>query len=200
MSKNSKYQTHEKPKRRNWRARCPLARAPGGLKEGFFRIFFKIIVAKHQKIEGWKNIHSVAKYQKKWKGDPLGIFFPKKKSQCRKNWKGGLFSLSRYGMLRGKKEEKPFWFSSLGQMIQFGTIKFCRTFVELFWSVRVDWKKKKKVTIIVAFHFMKRRLKISLKIEFSGMKPKKNKTRTSRSLAQGLKDANSWKKICSERC
>ena len=37
-----------------------------------------------------------------------------------------------------EKEEKPFWFSSLGQMIQFGTIKFCRTFVELFWSVRVD--------------------------------------------------------------
>ena len=31
-----------------------------------------------------------------------------------------------------EKEEKLFWFSSLGQMIQFGTIKFCRTFVELF--------------------------------------------------------------------
>ena len=37
-----------------------------------------------------------------------------------------------------QKEEKPFWFSSLDQMIQLGTIKFCRTFVELFWSVRVD--------------------------------------------------------------
>ena len=37
-----------------------------------------------------------------------------------------------------EKEEKPFWFSSLGQMIQYGTMKFCRTFVELFWSVRVD--------------------------------------------------------------
>ena len=29
-------------------------------------------------------------------------------------------------MLRGKKE-KPFWFSSLGQMFQFDTIKLCRT-------------------------------------------------------------------------
>ena len=37
-----------------------------------------------------------------------------------------------------EKKEKPFWFSSLDQIIQFATIKFCRTFVELFWSVRVD--------------------------------------------------------------
>ena len=37
-----------------------------------------------------------------------------------------------------EKEEKAFWFSSLGQIIQFGTIKFCITFQELFWSVRVD--------------------------------------------------------------
>ena len=37
-----------------------------------------------------------------------------------------------------EKEEKPFWFSSVGQMVQFDTIIFRRTFVELFWSVRVD--------------------------------------------------------------
>ena len=43
-----------------------------------------------------------------------------------KKLKGGLFSLSRYGCY-AEKEEKPFWFSSLGQMYQFGTIKFCRT-------------------------------------------------------------------------
>ena len=36
------------------------------------------------------------------------------------------------------KQEKPFWFSSLDQVVQFGAIIFCRTFVELFWSVRVD--------------------------------------------------------------
>ena len=39
VSKNSKYQTQEKPKRRNWRARGQLARAPGALKEGNIRIF-----------------------------------------------------------------------------------------------------------------------------------------------------------------
>ena len=81
-----------------------------------------------------------------------------------------------------EKQEKPFWFSSLGQIVHFGAIIFCRTFVELFWSVRVDRKKShynsrvslheaptkkmdscglRKVTIIVAFHFMKRRLKKS---------------------------------------
>ena len=59
-----------------------------------------------------------------------------------------------------EKQEKPFWFSSLDQIVQFGAIMFCRTFVELFWSVRVD---RKKVTIIVAFHFMKRRLKMSVR-------------------------------------
>ena len=40
VSKNSKYQTHEKPKRRNWRA-----------KRGVLSHFLTLIVAKHQKIE-----------------------------------------------------------------------------------------------------------------------------------------------------
>ena len=40
----------------------------------------------------------------------------------------GPFSFARYCVLRGKKE-KPFWFSSLGQMVQIDTIKFCRTFL-----------------------------------------------------------------------
>ena len=39
-----------------------------------------------------------------------------------------------------EKQEKPFWFSSLGHMVQFGAIIFCRTFVELFWSVQVVLK------------------------------------------------------------
>ena len=39
------------------------------------------------------------------------------------------------------KQEKPFWFSSLGQMVQFGAIIFCRTFVELFWSLQVYRKE-----------------------------------------------------------
>ena len=36
------------------------------------------------------------------------------------------------------KQEKHFWFSSLDQIVHFDAIIFCRTFVELFWSVRVD--------------------------------------------------------------
>ena len=40
-----------------------------------------------------------------------------------------------------EKQVKPFWFSSLDQIVHFGAIIFCRTFVELFWSVRVDRKK-----------------------------------------------------------
>ena len=64
--------------------------------------------------------------------------------------KGGL---ARYGMLRGKTG-KTF-------LVQFarsnGAIIFCRTFKNYFGQfVRIE----KKVTIIVAFHFMKRRLKI----------------------------------------
>ena len=36
------------------------------------------------------------------------------------------------------KQDKPFWFSSLCEMVQFDTIQFRRTFVEQFWSFRVD--------------------------------------------------------------
>ena len=37
-----------------------------------------------------------------------------------------------------EKEENPFRFSSLGQMIEFGTIKVSWNFQELFLSVRVN--------------------------------------------------------------
>ena len=72
--------------------------------------------------------------------------------------KGGRESLVSPGMVcYAEKQEKLFWFSSLDQIVHFDAIIICRTFVELFWSVRVD--RKKRVTIIVAFHFMKPRLK-----------------------------------------
>ena len=77
-----------------------------------------------------------------------------------KNWKGD--SLVSPGMVcYAEKQVKPFWSSSLGQMVQFDTIIFCRTFKNYFGQfVWIEKKKKKrKVTIIVAFHFMKRRLK-----------------------------------------
>ena len=99
----------------------------------------------------------MAKHRKKCRGDPLGkFFFGKKSRSAEKNERGE--SLVSLGMVcYAEKQEKPFWFSSLDQIVHFDAIIFCRTFVELFWSVRVD--RKKRVTIIVAFHFMKRRLK-----------------------------------------
>ena len=50
-----------------------------------------------------------------------------------------------------EKQEKPFWFSSLDQIVHFDAIIFCRTFVELFWSVRVD-RKKSHYNSRVSFH------------------------------------------------
>ena len=106
---------------------------------------------------GFFNIHSVAKHQKNAGGTLWGNFFFGKKSLAvpKKNERGE--SLVSPGMVcYAEKQEKPFWFSWLDQIVHFDAIIFCRTFVELFWSVRVE---KKRVTIIVAFHFMKRRLK-----------------------------------------
>ena len=77
--------------------------------------------------------------KKKCRGDPLGkkIFFEKKSRSAEKNERGE--SLVLPGMVC--YAEKPFWFSSLDQIVHFDAIIFCRTFVELFWSVRVDRKK-----------------------------------------------------------
>ena len=61
---------------------------------------------------------------------------------------------------RGKKTGKTFMVQSLGQIVQFGAIIFCRTFKNYFGQFA--WiEKKRKATIIVAFHFMKRRLKMT---------------------------------------
>ena len=56
--------------------------------------------------------------------------------------RGGLFGLSRYGMLRGKTG-KTIWSSSLGQMVQFDTIIFCRTFKNYFGQF--VWIEKKSL-------------------------------------------------------
>ena len=85
---------------------------------------------------GVSNIHSVAKQQKKLKGGPFGkkFFSGKKVSQCRKKTERGDLLVSPGMVCYAGKQENPFWFSSLGLMMQFGAIIFCRTFVELFWS------------------------------------------------------------------
>ena len=149
--------------------------------------FFNIhSVAKHEKIEENKNFHFREKISqcriklkggtlwdfstsilsqniKKMQGDPLGKnFFSEKKSRsAEKNERGE--SLVSPGMVcYAEKQEKPFWFSSLDQIVHFGPIIFCRTFKNYFGQfVWIEKKKKRKVTIIVAFHFMKRRLKMA---------------------------------------
>ena len=70
---------------------------------------------------GFFSIHSVAKHQK-IEGGPFEEFFFKKSIAKPKKLKGGHFSLFRI-VCYAEKEEKPFWFSSLDQMIQFETIK-----------------------------------------------------------------------------
>ena len=64
---------------------------------------------------------------KKIEGGPFGetLFREKSLAVPKQSERGTL--RSRYSMLCGKKE-KPFWFSSLGQIVQFGAIIFCRTF------------------------------------------------------------------------
>ena len=78
---------------------------------------------------GFFNIHSVAKHQKKMQGRPFWgkIFFRKKKSRsAEKNERGE--SLVSPGMVcYAEKQEKPFWFSSLDQIVHFDAIIFCRT-------------------------------------------------------------------------
>ena len=139
--------------------------------------FFNIhSVAKHEKIEESKNFRFREKNSqcrkklkggtlwdfstsilsqniKKMQGDPSGkIFFRKKKSRsAEKNERGE--SLVSPGMVcYAEKQEKPFWFSSLDQIVHFDAIIFCRTFVELFWSVRVDRKKKSHYNSRVSLH------------------------------------------------
>ena len=104
---------------------------------------------------GFSNIQSVSKQQKNWRGET--IFRKKSLGVPKKIGRGDL--LVSPGMVwYARKQEKPFWFSSLDQIVQFGAIIFCRTFKNYFGQF-VWIEKKRKATIIVAFHFMKPRLK-----------------------------------------
>ena len=83
---------------------------------------------KHQEIEG---------------GPFGGDFFRKKVSQSQRTERVEPL-VSPGTECYAEKQEKPFWFSSLGQMIQFGTIKFCRTFKNYFGQFVWIEKKRKK--------------------------------------------------------
>ena len=112
----------------NYSSTVPEKHKSWPVKGGPFRIF---------------NIHSVAKHQQIQVG-PFGIF---QHPFCRKTSKARPFEEKKFSkksltmpkktegdslvslgtVCYAEKQEKPFWFSSLGQMLQFDTIKFCRT-------------------------------------------------------------------------
>ena len=114
-----------------------------GKKSENFRFFLKNQKNGLSGAPGWFGIFQhpfCRKTAEKLKGDPLGEKFPKKVSQCRKKLKG--YPLVSPGTVcYAGKQEKPFWFSSLGQMVQFGAIIFCRTFKNYFGQFVVIEKK-----------------------------------------------------------
>ena len=79
---------------------------------------------------------------KKIQGGLWGTFFSGKSLAVPKKNERGEPLVSPGMVCYAEKQEKPFWLSSLDQIVQFGAIIFCRTFEELFWSVRVDRKKE----------------------------------------------------------
>ena len=131
---------------------------------GFFNIHS---VAKHQKIEGGiffgKKSHSAEKTgrgnfwdfptsilsqnsKKVEGGDPLKKKKFREKSLAVPKKIGRGDPLVSPGMVwYAGKQEKPFWFSSLDQIVHFGPIIFCRTFKNYFGQfVWIEKKKKKK--------------------------------------------------------
>ena len=174
---------HTKKNWTEWRANVSQCRKT---ERGDPLRFFNIhSVAKHEKIEIFFYFREkISQCRKKLKGGTLWDFPTSILSQNIKKMQGGPFeeknskkkfrkkclavpkkiergdSLVSPGMVcYAEKQVKPFWSSSLGQMVQFNTIIFCRTFKNYFGQF--VWIEKKRVTIIVAFHFMKRRLKIT---------------------------------------
>ena len=90
----------------------------------------------------YSKIEKISKKLHTQKNGPSGAL----KSHNAEKLKGGPFEVFQHPFCRNlcyaEKQEKPFWFSSLDQIVHFDAIIFCRTFVELFWSVRVDRKKE----------------------------------------------------------
>ena len=149
--------------------RGPLARAAGALKGGHFwncqhfcrswrgkpfgeKTNFRIKVSQCQKTERgtlWGFSTSIlSQNSKKLNGDPLGKKFPEKSLAVPKKWKGD--PLVSPGMVcYAGKQEKPFGFSSLGQMMQFETIKFCRTILVSSCGLK---KKKSHYKSRVSLH------------------------------------------------
>ena len=94
----------------------------------------------------------------KLKGGPFGVFQHPFCRKTSKNWKGKYFIFGKKshsaeknergdplvspGMVcYAEKQEKPFWFSSLDQIVHFDAIIFCRTFKNYFGQF--VWIEKK---------------------------------------------------------
>ena len=99
---------------------------------------------------GFSNIHSVAKHQKNAGGPFEEKKFEKKNSEKKclavpKKIEWGDSLVSPGMVCYAEKQVKPFWSSSLCQMVQFDTIIFCRTFKNYFGQfVWIEKKRKKK--------------------------------------------------------
>ena len=92
---------------------------------------------------GFSNIHSVAKRQKKCRGTLWGKNFRKKCLAVPKKIERGDSLVSPGMACYAEKQVKLFWSSSLGQMVQFDTIIFCRTFKNYFGQF--VWIEKKSL-------------------------------------------------------
>ena len=131
--------------------RGPLARAPGALKRKKLR---KKVSQCQKKLKGgtlWDFSTSIqSQNSKKIEGGTLWeIFFRKNVSQCRKKLKGVLSGMVCYA----GKQEKPFWFSSLGQMVHIGSIIIYRIFNNYFGQfVWIEKKKKSHYNSRVSLH------------------------------------------------
>ena len=133
---------------------------PKNWKGGPLGFFIIHSVAKHQKIEVGKFFFRKKSHcRKNWKGGPFGIF-QHPLTQNSKKIEGGPFGEKNFPKQKSHSAEKklkrdpsvspgkvcyaekPFWFSSLGQMVQFGAIIFCRTSKN--YLGQFVWIEKKK--------------------------------------------------------
>ena len=153
--------------------RGTLARAPGALKRknlekslGPFGAFQHPFCSKTSK--NWRGKSFIfgkksENAEKNWKGGPFRIFQHPFCRKTAKKWRGTLWKknftkkslampkkiergdpLVSSGMVcYAGKQDKPFWFSSLDQIVQFGAIIFCRTFKNYFGQF--VWIEKKRM-------------------------------------------------------
>ena len=128
------------------------------LKKFFFR---EKISQCRKKLKGgtlWDFLTSILSQNiKKMQGGPFEEKKFRKKnpkkivSQCRKKIERGDSLVSPGMVCYAEKQVKPFWSSSLGQMVQFDTIIFCRIF-KIYFGQFVWIEKKSHYNSRVSLH------------------------------------------------